>query len=65
MVSEFPQEISEALKKEKAACTATSLEASAFYLGIATLLPCYYLYYTGIWRGKNKSSNQETFRKDG
>lgn len=40
MVSEFPQEISEALKKEKAACTATSLEASAFYLGIAMLLAC-------------------------
>lgn len=66
MVSEFPQEISEALRKEKAACATTALEASAFYLGMATLfffLHC--LYYTGIWRGKNKGDNQEAFRKDG
>lgn len=37
MVSEFPQEISEALRKEKAACATTALEACAFCLGIATL----------------------------
>lgn len=37
MVSEFPQEISVALRKEKAACTTTALEACAFCLGIATL----------------------------
>lgn len=65
MVSEFPQEISEALRKEKAACTTTALEVSAFSLGIATLFFLYCLYYTGIWRGKNKGGNEEAFRKDG
>lgn len=37
MVSEFPQEIFEALKKQEAASTTATLKVHAFYLGTATL----------------------------
>lgn len=36
MVSEFPQEIFEALKKQEAASTTTTLEVRNFYLGTGT-----------------------------
>lgn len=65
MGSDFPQEISEALRKEKAACTTTTLEASAFYLAIPTLFSSTVCIITqGFGGEKNKGGSQEAFRKD-